>query len=37
MGPRQLAPRQRALDQMHGGRAHGNTRLCDDHVLVLHP
>jgi transposase len=36
MGPRHLAPLQRALDAMHAARAHGNTRLFDDHVLVLH-
>jgi transposase len=36
MGARHLAPLQRALDQMHAAAAHGNTRVFDDHVLVLH-
>ncbi len=38
MGPRHLAPLQRALDATHAaaGAAHGNARPFDGHVLVLH-
>jgi hypothetical protein len=36
MGARQLAPLQRLLDQMHAAPTHGNLRLQDGHVLVLH-
>ncbi len=36
MGARQLAPLQKVLDELHGRPAHGNTRVFDDHVLVLH-
>jgi len=36
MGARQLAPLQRALDLLHAAPVHGNCRVGDDHLLVLH-
>ncbi len=36
MGARHLAPLQRVLDGLHGAPVHGNCRVADDHLLVLH-
>lgn len=36
MGARQLLPLQKVLDRLHERPAHGNRRVFDDHVLVLH-
>jgi transposase len=36
MGSRQLLPLQRLLDELGASPAHGNLRVADGHVLVLH-
>jgi hypothetical protein len=36
LGAKQLQPLQHLLDQLHSSSVHGNTRVLDDHVLVLH-
>ena len=36
MGARQLAPLQRVLDKLQSAQVHGNLRVGDHHVLVLH-
>src|SRR5260370_23276394 len=36
MGARSLAPLQHVLDELHAAPVHGNCRVADDHLLVLH-
>ena len=36
LGAEQIEPLQRLLDRLHVEPVHGNTKVADDHVLVLH-